>query len=82
MKTFDLNPEELAELMRDTAGQGGWQSLLHSLQGQVELATGRITLSDQDIQRVREYAFKYGDGGWESRLRAVFQRHLGPDLTG
>lgn len=30
--------------------------------------------------RIRMYAFKYGKGGWESRLVAAFGRHLGPKL--
>lgn len=82
MKQVVLNDAEKAELMRATAGQGGWQGLIEGLQAKLNQQTGEITLSDEDIERVRRYAFDYGNGGWEGQLRRIFQRHLGPGLTG
>jgi hypothetical protein len=81
--TIILNAEETAELFKQdpgTAGDGGYQSLLVSLQGKVNRANGQITLTLQDRERIRRYAFDYGNGGWEDRLVAIFGRTLGPKL--
>ena len=75
-----LNAAEIAELTRETAGQGGWQGLLERLCTKLNSGTGRITLTDDDIESIRRYAFHYGNGGFESRLRRIFERHLGPNL--
>lgn len=78
-----LTPAEIAELFKQashTAGDGGFQSLLVALQGKINRATGEIVLTPQDRERIERYAFDYGNGGWESRLVAIFGRTLGPKL--
>lgn len=80
MKQIVLNQSEMNELRKPNAGSGGWQSLLEALQGKVNYQTGEITLTNTDIERIQRYAFDYGNGGWESRLIAVFGRHLGRKL--
>jgi len=80
LKKIVLNKSEMSELMKPNAGSGGWQSLLEGLQGKVNSQTGEITLTDTDLERIQRYAFDYGNGGWESRLIAVFGRHLGQKL--
>lgn len=42
--------------------------------------TGQLNLSADDLEKLPRYAFDYGNGGWESRLVAVFGRHLGAKL--
>ncbi len=78
-----LTPDEIAELLlqrEDTKKDGGYQSLLVGLQQRVDRATGRLSLTTEDRERIRRYAFQYGNGGWENRLVAIFGRTLGPRL--
>lgn len=80
---FALNKQELDALFRQdptTKADGGWQSLLIGLQNACDRSTGAISVTVEQRQRVRMYAFKYGNGGWESRLVTAFGRHLGPRL--
>lgn len=63
-----------------TKKNGGWQSLLVNLQEACIVSTGLIQINLRQRRRIRMYAFKYGNGGWESRLVTAFGRHLGVTL--
>ena len=81
--TIVLNDQEIAELDRQpasTKNHGGFQGMLVGFQERVDRATGRITLSQRDLDRIATYAFKYQSGGWQRRLRRIFERTLGPSL--
>lgn len=80
MNTIILGANEQQELLRNTAGQGGFQSLIEGLQAKLNTATGEIRLTDEDLERIARYAFDYGNGGFEGRLRIIFGCHLGPKL--
>jgi hypothetical protein len=73
---------EVQTLMQHVEGQGGWQSLFRRLQNGYDPKTGIITVSDDDVDRLRGYCNEYGDGGWQGRLRQIFRRTLGPELNG
>ena len=75
-----LNTDEIDILFRSNSGQGGFQSLLTGLQEKTNKQTGELNLSDSDLERISRYAFNYENGGWQDRLRGIFERHLGPDL--
>lgn len=78
-----LNPAELEILFRQdpaTKDDGGWQRLLITLQELTDPDTGEIEIPPRILERIRRYAFEYGNGGWESRLTSVFGRTLGPTL--
>ena len=79
-----LNENELNRLFdpAGTRGQGGFQSLLESLQARTERTTGALKLTDDDLERISRYAFDYGNGGWENRLKVIFERTLGANLSG
>lgn len=80
---FTLNAVEMEALFRQdprTKSDGGWQSLLVGLQGACDKPTGAITVTMKQRMRIRMYASKYGNGGWESRLVTAFGRHLGAKL--
>ena len=82
-RTIVLNQNEIKILMRQdpsTASDGGYQSLLIKLQNQLNRDTGAITLYADDLRRIPEYAYCYGQGGWQDRLEAIFARTLGPKL--
>lgn len=83
--TITLNASEMRVLFRQdprTESDGGYQGLLVGLQGKIDQSSGELTLSDQELEQIPRYAFDYGNGGWEERLKDIFSRHLGADLTG
>jgi len=82
---FYLRQSEIEVLFRQkpqTKDNGGFQHLLVTLQNRTSRKSGRIALFDRDIEKIRRYAFAYGNGGWEWRLKAIFARILGPNLGG
>lgn len=85
MITVTLNESELEILYRQKSSEkkkGGWQSLLVTLQELTNEETGEITLPAIILEKISRYAFDYQQGGWEDRLRGIFQRTLGPALDG
>jgi hypothetical protein len=81
--TIRLNQHEIALLDRQrpaTRSRGGFQSLIVDLAFRVNRSTGLLTLTRRDLERIPRYAFDYGNGGWENRLRHVFERSFGPAL--
>lgn len=82
-KFVELTLDEIRELNRqdpDTRRDGGFQSFMVRLQGNVNPATHDIRLDDDDLDDIPRYAFDYKHGGWETRLLAIFSRTLGPKL--
>ena len=55
-----------------TESKGGFQSLLVKLQRKTDLLTSCIVLKLKDIERIIRYATKYGNGGWENKLKAIY----------
>ena len=83
MISVKLNPGEIAVLDRQhpsTKKNGGWQNLMVTLQQNLNRPTGVLVLTLENLERIQRYAFNYGNGGWEGRLRGIFQRTLGPSL--
>jgi len=78
-----LNAQEIELLFRQdpiTKGRGGFQDLLIRLQQKTDPNTEVLLLSADDLEQVPRYAFDYGNGGWEDRLKSIFERNLGPKL--
>jgi len=63
----ELGPEALNALMRPLAGQGGFQSLLRSLQQGVD-PSGVLILTPDVVERIARYVHGYGRGGFQGRL--------------
>lgn len=83
MIDVDLNANEIEALFRqptETKQDGGFQSLLIKLQTKTDMSTGKLQLTDDDLERIPRYAFDHKNGGWQNRLRSIFGRVLGPDL--
>lgn len=83
MITVFLDSDEISILDRQdprTASNGGWQQLQVNLQMKVQRPSGRLNLSDSDLEKIPRYAFDYKNGGWENRLMRIFQRSLGRNL--
>ena len=74
MAMYQLTDEERNQLFKqpeETKGDGGFQSLLVKLQGQVN--GNKIELSDKDKERICHYASYKSGGGWENTyLRSIF----------
>ena len=82
-RTVLLNQSEIGILMRQdpsTEGDGGYQRLLIKLQRQLNRQTQEISLDAGDLRRIPDYAYSYGQGGWQDRLEGIFARSLGPRL--
>lgn len=77
-----LNAAEAETLMQHIEGNGGWQSLFRRLQDGYDPKSGAIQVSDDDVEKIRNYFNEYGDGGWQGRLKRIFRRTLGPNLKG
>jgi hypothetical protein len=83
MKTVTLNKDEMEILFQQdpsTKSEGGWQSLLVTLQECTDRTTGQCEIATTVLPRIAKYAFDYGNGGWETRLMGIFARTLGPKL--
>ncbi len=85
MITVTINEEEREILYRQEPSSkldGGWQRLLVTLQELTNEANGEITIPPIILERIQRYAFSYGNGGWEDRLKSIFGRTLGDRLDG
>jgi hypothetical protein len=83
MQTVTLNPTEIGILDRQdpmTERDGGFQKLLVDLQYAVDRKTGALALTDEHEEKIPRYAFDYKNGGWEDRLKSIFERTLGAQL--
>jgi hypothetical protein len=85
-KFFVLTKEEADELfLQDpsTAGDGGFQRFIVTLQKQYRTATREVRLDDDDIEKIREYAANSKQGGWQKRILNIFGRvlNLHADVT-
>jgi hypothetical protein len=83
MKAVILNGDEQNILNRQdpaTESDGGFQRLMVTLQYSLDEKTGVIEIPDIVLERIPRYAFDYGNGGWESRLKGIFSRTLGETL--
>lgn len=70
--TIHIGAKGKALLMRPVRGEGGWNSLLRTLQDKIGRA-GRLDLTPDEILRVRGYAEHHGVGGFQSRLAPVLE---------
>lgn len=59
---------------------GGFQGLMTDLNNCTDRAGKRVFLSQKLMERIRRYAFSYGNGGWEDGLTFIFRRTLGDKL--
>lgn len=78
---IQLNAAERSELAKQIAGQGGFQGLMKRLRQRAAIS-GKLTLSNDEIAQIGKYAFYESGGGYENRLKVIFQRTLGPNLNG
>lgn len=75
---IQLSPDEIGALTDESAirGTGGWQSLFASLLRHFNKSTGQIRLTPELRARVYNYFHEYGVGGWQTRTKRIFSRHV------
>jgi len=67
-------PKAMVKLLeKRVRGKGGFQSLLRVLGSSLHEQRGvtYLVINTPTAERVRRYATKYGEGGWEERLRPI-----------
>ena len=80
MPEFILSAEEMDQLDVRVTGDGGFQSLMRRFQGDLDVQTGRIEVSDKDVERIARYCTEYGQGGYQDRIARAFHSVLGLEL--
>ena len=81
--SLPLNDDEFDALMQQdpsSRSEGGFQSLLVTLQDNTDPHTKILVLPVHLIERINRYAFDYGQAGWEYTLKRIFSRVLGDGL--
>ncbi len=69
---IELGPDALAALRKPIVGEGGFQSLLRTLQSQV--ADANVLVLTPDLtERIGRYVHDYGQGGFQGRLETVLE---------
>lgn len=69
MIQIELSDGEREAIERPVNGEGGFQSFLRRLQGQ--LVGNTLTISEEDVRRAIRYSTSYGQGGFEDRLGPI-----------
>lgn len=64
-----LTPDEANRLRRGLSGQGGFQSLINSLQN--KLYGDDLEMDLEDVERIARYVKEYGTGGFQGRLEGI-----------
>lgn len=67
-----LTSEDRTVLLRSVYGEGGFQNLQRDIKELWDRAGRGLTLTIPDlamVERIHRYAFDYGNGGWQDRLR-------------
>ena len=78
---YVLNAEEEACLLKKQVGKGGFQDFMRKRQKSYRHGSQELpVLTEEEIDQAQRYAFDYGQGTWEEDLKAIFARHLGPNL--
>jgi len=70
--TAKLRTEELDVIRRPVEGQGGMQSFLRALVPRIQ-PDGTLSLSTEEVERVRKYGEDYGEGGFQERFRIILR---------
>lgn len=76
----ELSEAEAKAFLRPVNGTGGFQSLLSQLQRNFDKKNRILTLTEDQIEKIKRYSQDYGSGGFEDRLEGI-RRNL-PKLFG
>ncbi len=68
---IELTPVDFEALMKPIEGQGGFQNVLSRLQSWADADTRRVYIPVSELESIVRYAMKYGEGGFQDRLRPI-----------
>ena len=71
-----LSASEMQCLQEPVNGEGGFQMLLRGFQEKLQ-DNGTLDLSADELEKIRRYAHDYKSGGYENKLKAIFEKHYG-----
>ncbi|MDI3541026.1 MAG: hypothetical protein PWP66_564 [Thermosediminibacterales bacterium] len=69
-----LSVEDMAPLLKEVKGQGGFQDLIRKLQRQYSSKNQTLVLDYSDIEKMIRYSKHYGQGGFQDRLSTIMVR--------
>ncbi|QOI42989.1 hypothetical protein Lepto782_12460 [Leptospira interrogans serovar Canicola] len=69
---IDISPAIIAELNKPVIGRGGWQSLLRKLKKNI--SGNQLILDVVTTAQIARYFSKYGQGGFEDRLKPIIDK--------
>lgn len=72
LKLDNNQKKALYQVDPNSRRNGGFQSLLVSLQEKYNPHASIIDLNAQEIERIKRYSKKYRNGGWQNTLKAIF----------
>lgn len=78
-RRVELSSDEFRELFQQDPRarfHGGFQHFLVSLQNRIDRRTRGLELSPTDIDRILRYGSDYRKGGFQLRIRKIFDRHF------
>ncbi len=67
-----LNEEQKNELLKPNEGNGGFQTLMNTLQDKLDPTNNELNLDKDLIKKILRYAYDYKNGGWQQRLENIF----------
>ncbi len=73
MPTISITEDIRADILKDVAGDGGFQELMRRLQRGLNGLS--LQIDDEDMEKIRRYAEDYKEGGFEDRLKPLLD-HL------
>jgi hypothetical protein len=70
--------QELEKTPFTSRSENGFNTFITGIWARVDHDTGELWLDDEDLRQIH----RYKRSGYGKRLRAIFERTLGPDLDG
>lgn len=71
MSRVKLNDNAIEELNKPISGKGGNQDFLKKLKSQYDHNDKILEYDDNDLEKLKRYANEYGNGGFQTRFKAI-----------
>lgn len=65
-----LSPKEVSNIQKLQKGRGGYQSFLKDIQQRIT-EENTIVLFSEEIKKIHRYANRYGEGGFQKKMRII-----------
>lgn len=71
MYNIKLDDNAKKQLLKAVNGDGGHQSLMNKLKTQYDHSNKILKCDDNDLEKLKRYANEYGNGGFQTRFKAI-----------